>query len=426
MGATTDLHIAQPITLKSGLTLPNRLVKAAMAEELAGSDLLPNETLSTLYSRWSEGGWGLVLTGNIQVDHMHLGSSNGLAIDETLPAATTLEAYKAYAMAAKGGLDGTTPVIVQLNHPGRQAPSFAGRRSFFSKAIAPSALPMDLGPGILARVLNRLVFGTPREMTTADIEAVKAQFVRGARVAADAGFDGVEIHAAHGYLLAQFLSAEGNVRTDKYGGTPENRARIVAEIVEAIKSEVKGKDGFTVGVKLNSVDHQSVDDLRDCIKQLKVITDAGVDFLEISGGSYEDPQMAVGPADYEKKQRSARTEAREAFFLEFASSIRSEFPGVPLIVTGGFRSRKGMEAAVAAGDCDMIGIGRPAVINPLLPQAIVFNPELKDQDATLYVKKLEAPWIIKFLDVKAIGAGVETMWYSGQMKEMTKPSTKEI
>lgn len=114
---------------------------------------------------------------------------------------------------------------------------------------------------------------------------------------------------------------------------------------------------------------------------------------------------------HEEEQKSDRTKAREAFFLEFAKVIRKEFPGVPLMVTGGFRSRGGMEQAVAEGACDLVGLGRPAALNPAIPNNIVFNPEIKDQDATVYRKKVTTPWIMKQVGLGAIGAGMDSVCF---------------
>lgn len=110
----------------------------------------------------------------------------------------------------------------------------------------------------------------------------------------------------------------------------------------------------------------------------------------------------------QEETKSERTKAREAFFLDFAKAIRSHFPNVPLMVTGGFRTRQGMEMAVADGGCDMVGLGRPAVLNPTLPNSIVFNSEVKDTDATLYVKNINAPWIIKKI-APGVGAGAASV-----------------
>lgn len=112
----------------------------------------------------------------------------------------------------------------------------------------------------------------------------------------------------------------------------------------------------------------------------------------------------------ESAEKSDRTKAREAFFLEFAKAIRHKFADLPLIVTGGFRTRPGMEAAVADGGCDMVGIGRPAITNPRLPSNVIFNKELSDDDARLYLKKVQVPWIAKMIS-PAVGAGAESVSY---------------
>lgn len=284
------LQISKPITLPSGLVLPNRLVKAAMAEAMAGpaKDYLPDDAMNNSYSAWADAGWGMILTGNVQVDTKYLGQPKDTSIidDE----AKQLESWRAWARAIKGPR-GTTPAVVQLNHPGRQSAVGAGTKGFFEKNVAPSPVALELGPGLLAKLASALVMGTPREMTVADIEDVVTQFARAARLSADAGFDGIELHGAHGYLLAQFLSPKTNKRTDAYGGSPRKAAKIVADIIRAARAATP--KGFTIGIKLNSVDHQSESALKDCIEQLEVITEAGIDFLEVSGGSYEDPVVSV-------------------------------------------------------------------------------------------------------------------------------------
>lgn len=116
-----------------------------------------------------------------------------------------------------------------------------------------------------------------------------------------------------------------------------------------------------------------------------------------------------GPDGAVQEEKSDRTKAREAFFLEFAQVIRKEFPEVPLMVTGGFSTRAGMEKVVVDGDCDLVGLGRPAVLNPLLPNTVILNPEVKDEDAALYRKKNETPWFVKAMGVPVVGAGIDSV-----------------
>ncbi|KID83937.1 Aldolase-type TIM barrel [Metarhizium guizhouense ARSEF 977] len=396
-----DLEIARPLTLPCGLTIPNRLAKAALAEGWGDKNRLPHKSLVETYGAWADGEWGLVMTGNVQVDTAYLGTPDDNAVNSDIPREQLLQSWKQWASTcSKNG----TPTIVQLNHPGRQSTPGAGSHGYFGKTIAPSVVPVKLGDGLIARFLSALVFGSPREMDTTDIQHVVGRFVDGAKLSHEAGFAGIEIHAAHGYLLAQFLSAKTNKRTDAYGGSPKKRARIVVEIIDAVRKAVPKE--FCVGIKLNSVDHQSQTELEECVEQLEAIVAAGIDFLEISGGTYENPEMMIGKAN---PPVSERTAAREAFFIEFAHAIRDRFKGVPLMVTGGFRSRQGMEAAIKDGGCDLVGIGRPAILNPFLPKNTIFNKEVKDEAARLYVKSVAPSWLSSVLGMRSIGGAAETV-----------------
>lgn len=286
--SVSELKLQEPITLPCGLTLPNRLSKAAMAESWADNEYLPGERIFRIYENWAEGGWGSVLTGNVQVDVRYLGSPADVSPNENVDREKILASWKKWAKAAsKNG----TPVIMQINHPGRQSPGGAGTRGYFEKPIAPSAIPLNIGNGILARLARAFVFGSPREMTLEDIQRVVSQFAETAKLAAEAGFAGVELHGAHGYLLSQFLNPASNTREDQYGGSAKKRAKIVVDILKAVREVVP--KGFCVGIKLNSADFKDKEQLAACIEQLEEITSAGVDLLEISGGSYEDPSVSL-------------------------------------------------------------------------------------------------------------------------------------
>ncbi|KAK8849064.1 NADH:flavin oxidoreductase/NADH oxidase [Apiospora arundinis] len=412
-----ELNISKPLTLRCGLTLPNRLVKAAMAEGFADVDQLPaSQKCLAVYGEWAKGGWGLVITGNVQVDVAHLGDPGDIAVNASLTPERTAAAFKTWAATCKGANGNhDAKAVVQLCHPGRQI-------AFKKDKIAPSAVPMDFGTALVPRLLNALVFGTPRAMTLTEICDVVRRFAEAARVVAEAGFAGVELHAAHGYLLAQFLSAKSNTRTDEYGGGAVARARIVVEIVHAIRDAVPLSEfpGFCIGIKLNSVDVGSVEGLRDCLEQVRVISEAGIDFLEVSGGSFEDPTFntGLGPgsnAALPVEKKKASTLAREAFFIEFATVIRERFPQVPLVVTGGFRSRRGMEAALAEGDCDLIGLARPAIMDPLLPRTTLLNGSVPDEQANIDVKRIPPSRFAQLLGVKLLGVAPERDWYTHKM-----------
>jgi 2,4-dienoyl-CoA reductase-like NADH-dependent reductase (Old Yellow Enzyme family) len=222
---------------------------------------------------------------------------------------------------------------VQIGHAGRQTDA-----SVNSSPLAPSAI--------------KSTAGTPVAMSPEDIEEARKRMVFVAETAKTAGFTGCQVHAAHGYLLSSFLNPLANVRTDAYGGSLENRARLLLEVIADIRAAV-GPD-WPVSVKLNSSDFQKGGfSTKECAVLAGWLDAAGLDLLEISGGNYEAPAILRGP-DWKES-----TAVREAYFLEFAADIKAAMPKTPLMVTGGFRSRDVMNAALQGGHCDVIGIGRP-------------------------------------------------------------------
>jgi len=417
--------------LPCGLELPNRVCKAAMAESMATKTHSPDEKYNRVYGKWADGGWGLILTGNVMVSQTYNSSPADLVVPSPSAPdyAAVQAAWKTWAATCQRA---GTPTIVQLCHPGRQSPIGTGNRSIFSKAVAPSPVKLDLGPSFIAQIASSIVFGTPRELTTEEIsgpDGITDQFVAGAKQAFDAGFKGVELHAAHGYLLAQFLSPRSNLRTDAFGGTPAKRAAVLLRIITAIRAATS--PAFCIGVKLNSVDAASSDSLDDVLEQVGLIVATGVDFIEVSGGTYENPTMMQAPdADSTSPPSSpspttttataaqARTAAREAFFLQFAAVLRARFPSVLLMVTGGFRSRHGMEAALQSGACDLVGVGRPAAVVPGLPREVVFNKEVSDEEATFRLRAVDAGCLVRLMPVKALGAGAQTKHYAGMIGRM--------
>jgi 2,4-dienoyl-CoA reductase-like NADH-dependent reductase (Old Yellow Enzyme family) len=332
---------ARPLRLPSGLELPNRLAKAAMTEGLADAGGGPTDRLVRLYERWAAGGAGLLITGNAMVDGRHLERVGNVVLAEPAP----VERLAAWAAACRA----RSPALVQLSHPGRQANRFTCARP-----LAPSD-----GPAV--RVLAS--FSRPRAMTVPEIEETVARFASAAEACRRAGFDGVQVHAAHGYLLAQFLSPLTNHRADDWGGPLENRARLLLEVVRAIRARTG--PGFTVAVKLNSSDFQRGGfSEHDALHVVGWLESAGVDLLEISGGNYEAPALLLGPGV------RGSTVAREAYFLGFARRIR-EVSRIPLMVTGGFRTAAAMEAALAEDALDVVGLARPLILEPDLPRRLL-------------------------------------------------------
>ncbi|KAL6857601.1 hypothetical protein ACO1O0_005042 [Amphichorda felina] len=303
------------------------------------------------------------------------------------------------------------PIIAQLNHLGRQSPAGMGKRGFLAKTIAPSAVPLSLGDSCIATVSRALVFGTPQAMTLEQIDNLVAQFTRAAKLAVEAGFDGVEIHAAHGFLISQFLLPSANKRTDDFGGSAEKRAELLLRVIRSIRREVPAT--FCVGVKVNSADHMNPKGLEDMLRQVQLIHNEQVDYIQLSGGSFEDPQMLSNRNSMPRSGApSDRTIAREGFFLRASEDIRRRFPNLILFVTGGFRSREGVNAALGEGACDATGcqVSRAA-------HRVMFNESLPEDEARFDVEAAPYPgWLAT--KIRSIVGGAETKYWSAAMQKL--------
>ncbi|HET6584615.1 MAG TPA: NADH:flavin oxidoreductase/NADH oxidase family protein [Nannocystaceae bacterium] len=339
--------LASPLPLPSGAVLPNRLVKASMSEVLADPQTgEPSDALARVYERWGRGGAGMLLTGNVIVDFAGRTEPGNVVIRDE----RHLPGLRRWAEA--GQADGAK-MWMQISHAGRQTPK---------KLARVPVSPSDVG----LRGMYGL-YGKPRALAGHEIEDLVARFGFAAGLAKEAGFSGVQIHGAHGYLVSQFLSPLANRRDDEWGGDPERRRRFLLEIVRAIKRNVGPE--FPVGVKLNSADFQrggfTIEESMDVARALEA---EGVDLLEVSGGNYERPAMMSG-GEIGGKGR-ASTERREAYFLEYARRIR-DVTKMPLMLTGGLRSAAAMTDAIASGAVDAIGLGRPLAYEPDLPARLL-------------------------------------------------------
>ena len=358
-----------------------------MTEGLADAHDLPGQELNTLYSRWSSGGAGLLLSGNIMVDARYLERSGNMVLEET----TDLAPFKKLAAAGKTN---NSAFWVQLNHPGRQC-----NRIVNARPIAPSAIQLELAGS----------FGQPREMSEEDIRDVIHRFAITAQRSKQAGFDGVQIHSAHGYLSSQFLSPLTNRRQDQWGGSLENRARFLLETVAAVRQAVGNE--FPIGVKLNSADFQEGGfALSDCQQVAAWLNEAGIDLLEVSGGTYE----SLVWLDNSEQRESTRK--REAFFLEYADSIR-QATSTPLMVTGGFRSSETINNAIADGATDVVGIGRPFCVDPDFPKALLGN-QLDVLPIAETKLKLGNGWLgpaSRFKTIRGLNNQGHTAWFYQQI-----------
>jgi 2,4-dienoyl-CoA reductase-like NADH-dependent reductase (Old Yellow Enzyme family) len=328
-----------PLTLPNGAVVPNRLAKAAMEETLADAGQLPGPRIQRLYQRWAEGGAGLIITGNVMVDRRALTGPGTIALEADTP----LAPFQAWAQAVRAH---GAQAWMQLSHPGRQVMANMG-----GLAWAPSAVALDLGK-------HSKLFAQPVAMEAADIEEVIERFAATAHAAEQAGFTGVQVHAAHGYLISQFLSPLTNRRDDSWGGSLANRARLLLEVVRAVRRRVA--PGFCVAVKLNSADFQRGGFSEDDAKQVLAMLNAEcVDLVELSGGSYESPAMQGRTAD-------GRTLAREAYFLDFARDL-AQVAQMPLMTTGGIARRAIAEHVLQSGVA-IAGIGTALAAVPDLPR----------------------------------------------------------
>lgn len=369
--------LTQPLCLPNGRVIRNRLAKAATSETLATYANNPTPSLVRLYQRWASSGIGLLITGNVMIDRRALGEPGNVVIEDKddLP---LLQQW------ARSATDQGASIWVQLNHPGKQS-----TKGLNAGNLAPSAVPFSKDMAAL--------FETPREATVAEIRDIIQRFGRSAAICKKAGFSGVQNHAAHGYLINQFLSPHHNQRNDEWGGTAEKRRRFLLAVYAEIRQQVGSN--FPVAIKLNSADFQRGGFTEEeSLATVQALVDAGIDLVEISGGTYE-----TGVAQPQK----ASSLAREAYFIEFAEKVRAAVP-VPLMVTGGFRSVAGMDAALRSGAVDVVGVARLMVIDPDAPAAL-----LQGQDSKQRVRPIKTG--IKQIDSLGL---MEVLWYALQLKRI--------
>ena len=376
----TENLLFTPITLPNGTTIKNRFFKSAMSEGMGTKNFQPKKNIATLYKRWAEGGTGLIITGNIMIDPKGTAEPGNIVFDKN----SNMEILKDW---AKQGQQHGAKVMVQINHPGKQVP-----KTIAKETVAPSAVPLGNG-------LNKL-FSTPRALTTSEVEELVQKFITSAKVAKEAGFSGVQIHAAHGYLVSQFLSPHDNRRTDKYGGSLENRMRFLKEIYLGMREEL-GKD-FPIGIKINSTDFKE-DGLteEDSLETIVELANLGLDFVEISGGTYERPAM----------MGATSTSSNKVFFAEYSKKLKQKVD-IPVIVTGGIRSINAMNTLLNDNTTDFIGIARPLTIDPNIPNKI-------KQGTYTIIETTRVSTGVKKLD-KIFGSLLGIVYYQVLMQNIAK------
>ena len=348
----------EPATL-GAMQLKNRFVRSATAECLASDDCRITDQYLRAYTQLAKGGVGLIIPGNYYVHRMGRAIARIMVVDKD-------EIVDDLRKVSRIAHEYDVKIVAQLNHGGRQCdPKVLG-----TTPVAPSA------------VRDKLSMVKPRAMSESEIEETIAAFGEGARRAKEAGFDGVQIHAAHGYLVNEFLSGYTNRRTDKWGGSLENRMRFLLEIYQTVRKSVDPK--FPVLTKINCEDFAAGGvTLEECVAVCKKLDQLGIDAIEVSGGIAEKGLVSVRgdiPTDLllqdrnfierilmkfiEKPMRElARFE--EAYFLPQAATIKKNVKA-PVIAVGGMRRRSTMEQALARRQADFISMCRPFIRQPNL------------------------------------------------------------
>lgn len=390
--------LANTLTLPCGAVIPNRIAKAAMTEGLATPAGLPTPELERLYGLWSDGGAGMLLSGNIQVDRDHLERPGNVIIDSP----PSPEMQSALARWAAAATRNGNHFWAQISHAGRQT-----QKNINPHPKAPSAVKLGLPGG---------QFGQPVALTIDEIEDIVRRFGVCAAAVKKAGFTGVQVHAAHGYLLSQFLSPRSNQRTDSYGGSLENRARALLDCVAAVRKAVG--TGFPVAVKLNSADFQKGGfAFSESLQVAEWLQAAGVDLIEISGGTYEQPKLLgiAGIEDEEPQAVTQSTQLREAYFVDFALAMQAKVT-IPLMVTGGFRQRAAMEQALASGSADLIGLGRPMCVLTDAPNQLLAGlTELPRYENNLSLFPRWLSFLGNLKALRAIAGFATQYWYYSQI-----------
>ncbi|KAJ3742702.1 hypothetical protein DFH05DRAFT_1501862 [Lentinula detonsa] len=437
---SNDLLFSEQL-LPCGKVVSNRLVKVAMYEHL--SSILggpPNKIHYALYSAWSEHNWGMIITGNVQISREHLSLGRDMVVPKILTD-KTIQPFRKLARIIHGNQASDCLAIMQLSHAGRQSGNILGGRLPFVSPLAPSAVRFGQNKrdeGIISDVFHRLLFQTPKAMSSADIDNVVSEFVRGTLLALRSGFDGVQLHVAHGYLLAQFLSPKSNIRTDEYS---HDSLLLLSRVVKAIRDVVPAD--FILGIKFNTGDYSVLEESEAKTAQeeralahlRQVVAWRTIDFIEISGGDYENPEFMLSPSSV-----TSTKNARQAFFAQFSAklmkALSSEFSSndrPPLVLlTGGLRTPAHLYTALTAHHAHLLGVGRSSVLCPNLPTVLKHRQTVEgdlSSDLTpfrpepdlclLFSRRRPCEWIWRHVPkVRLIGAGVGMAWYAVMMRRL--------
>jgi 2,4-dienoyl-CoA reductase-like NADH-dependent reductase (Old Yellow Enzyme family) len=328
-GADQAAVLATSVALPCGAVLKNRLAKSPMSDSLGNGSGDPTEAQSRLYERWAQGGAALSLIGEVQADPRFPEKPGNLVLHE----GSDLQALRS--LSSRAVVDGAH-LWAQLGHAG------ASSHLPISQSKGPSALDLE---GLRCA-----------GMSVDEVQALPDMYARAALLAQAVGFSGVQIHAGHGFLLSQFLSPLFNRRRDGYGGSIEARSRIVIEVIDRVRLAVGAS--FPIGVRINSTDQlEGGLTEADALEMVRLLDGTSIDLIDLSGGTY-----------FPGAKASSDSAGSGPYFLDFARRAR-QVTRVPLMATGGFKTRAQAALAVATNAVDMVGIARAMVLDPQLAAA---------------------------------------------------------
>lgn len=352
----------KPLELPCGSILKNRIIKSAMSDSLGDGTGHPSPEQIKLYRRWAKGGLAASIIGEVQQGPDYAEKPGNLVLDEN----SNLDAF---GQLAQAGRENGAQLWLQLGHAGALA--YAPT----SNPKGPSALDL---PGLCCA-----------EMSISEIRQVPARFANTARLGRQSGFTGVQIHAAHGFLLSQFLSPLFNKRQDDYGGSIVNRMRLLLQTITAVRAAVG--DEFPVVIKLNSTDQlEGGLSQQDALQVVEALNATSIDLIDISGGTY-----------FPGAKAASDTAGRGPYFLDFATRARARTTK-PLMLTGGFKTHAQAIEALSDGAVDVVGLARALVLEPDLPQLWQNN-------------QMPAPTFPRF---KTNPEGGVTAWYTMRITEI--------
>ncbi|EAL22203.1 hypothetical protein CNBC3410 [Cryptococcus deneoformans B-3501A] len=417
--------ITDSLTLPNGIRVPNRLVKAAMAEGIGLGGGPPQPNHLRLYGQWAQGGWGMVISGNVQIDPKHLASPHDLTIT---PSTADRVAYRRLASVVASNLEPPL-LIMQISHPGLQSSSTVNfSRLPYQRAIGPCSARPDMDGGIMGWLWSHAVW--PRKSKEIndpeDWLRIVDKFVVGAVLAEEAGWDGVQVHAAHGYLLAEYLSPLTNPNPVQLPGAPDDvpvRLHLLYLVLEGINRKtgrvwfMRSQARLHLANSISGLDENQASELIKTIVSWQLL-----DIIEISGGTYTQPAFAY-------PETLSSPSKRQSLFSHFTTSLLPLLPPPPqgpaILLTGGLHNRELIATSLAERACDMVGIGRPACLIPDLPRRIILNRAIADDEAFFGTYSIPHAKVVKFLlggpstakgkGIPLVGAGVSTLWHTWQM-----------